>query len=260
MTDTELQLLIDLHIENQRQGPGSTFHTLQALALSRFETQKSLQIADIGSGTGASTLALLSHTQSKITAVDFLQPFLDKLIVRANIDSPNAMASGRLDVINASMEDLPFCAEQFDLIWSEGAIYNIGFKKGIESWRHFLKADGKMVISEITWLTETRPAQIEAYWQEIYPEINTASQKIDQIKEAGYRLIGYFELPSACWIDNYYLPLKQSIEQLEKRVLDKSSERGESLVKLKALEQEEFTLYKKYHEYYSYGVYIMQKA
>ena len=37
----------------------------------------------------------------------------------------------------ASMEDLPFESSYFDLIWSEGAIYNIGFEKGIKTWKPF---------------------------------------------------------------------------------------------------------------------------
>jgi len=37
------------------------------------------------------------------------------------------------------MDDLPFQDEELDLIWSEGAIYNIGFERGLIEWRKFLK-------------------------------------------------------------------------------------------------------------------------
>ena len=35
-----------------------------------------------------------------------------------------------------------------DLIWSEGAIYNIGFEQGVRDWRPFLKEGGVLVASE----------------------------------------------------------------------------------------------------------------
>ncbi len=41
-----------------------------------------------------------------------------------------------------SMDDLPFKEEELDLIWSEGAIYNIGFEKGLREWRKYLKKMG----------------------------------------------------------------------------------------------------------------------
>jgi hypothetical protein len=40
------------------------------------------------------------------------------------------------------MDDLPFKEEELDLIWSEGAIYNIGFEKGLREWRKYLKKMG----------------------------------------------------------------------------------------------------------------------
>ena len=39
----------------------------------------------------------------------------------------------------ASMECLPFKAAELDLIWSERAIYNIGFSEGIKLWKEYLK-------------------------------------------------------------------------------------------------------------------------
>jgi hypothetical protein len=41
--------------------------------------------------------------------------------------------------IVASMDKSPFRSEEFDLIWAEGAIYNIGFENGLRKWRKFLK-------------------------------------------------------------------------------------------------------------------------
>lgn len=79
-----LDLLIDLHQHNPRQGPGDDAQTALALRLTGFDTAAPLRVADIGCGTGAATLALARLLpQAQITAVDFLPPFLVKLHERA---------------------------------------------------------------------------------------------------------------------------------------------------------------------------------
>ena len=69
------------------------------------------------------------------------------------------------------MRQLEFAPGSFDLIWSEGAIYNIGFRAGLEAWRPLLVKGGCMAVSEATWLTEDRPAEARAFWQEGYPAL-----------------------------------------------------------------------------------------
>ena len=71
------------------------------------------------------------------------------------------------------MDNLPFQNEELDLIWSEGAIYNIGFERGINEWNRFLKKDGFIAVTEASWFTPERPAEIEDFWLANYPEIDT---------------------------------------------------------------------------------------
>ena len=54
----ELDLLMNLHINNKRQGPGGNYETRLALSLSTINTNQPLKIADIGCGTGAQTKIL----------------------------------------------------------------------------------------------------------------------------------------------------------------------------------------------------------
>lgn len=66
-----LDLLIDLHLLNPRQGPGDDEQTALALRLSGVDTTALLRVAEIGCGTGAATLALARLLpQAQITAVD----------------------------------------------------------------------------------------------------------------------------------------------------------------------------------------------
>jgi ubiquinone/menaquinone biosynthesis C-methylase UbiE len=144
----DLSLLVDLHRDAKRQGPGGDEETRLAIALSGLGGSKGLKIADIGCGTGASTLVLAKELDASVTAVDSLPDFLHDLDIaaaRENLDE-------RIKTLAASMDALPFEEQYFDAIWSEGAIYNIGFTNGIKAWGRFLKPDGILAVSELTWL------------------------------------------------------------------------------------------------------------
>ena len=246
----DLALLSDLHKRQKRQGPGEEAETQKAMALANLQKSEPLRIADIGCGTGASTLQLAHSLNAEITAVDFLPDFIEAL-------KDNAEAKGLSDNIKpllCSMEQLPFAKEEYDVLWSEGAIYNMGFEKGVNEWRHFLKPSGILVVSEITWLTNTRPPELNQYWEAQYPEIATASAKIEVLEENGYSPIGYYVLPESCWLENYYRPLQKSFPDFIAR--HRGDERAISIVDA---EKEEIALYEKYKAYYGYGVYLARK-
>ena len=246
----ELELLIDLHKNAFRQGPGGDAETEMAIALAGLNRNMPLNILDIGCGTGASTLILARVLNANITAVDFLQDFLDVLDSRTR----SLGLEEKITPLCASMEELPFEEEQFDVIWSEGAIYNIGFNKGISDWRRYLKPGGLLVASEITWTTSSRPLELQSHWDSEYPEIGTASSKIKAIEDNGYSPVGYFVLPENCWLDNYYEPMRSNFHAFLNR--NKNSEEAQAIVKA---ESHEIELYEKYKTYYSYGVYVAKK-
>src|SRR6056297_2130329 len=143
---TELEYIIDLHKDSNRQGPGSKEETLRALSFIKLPDNRQLKIADIGCGTGAQTITLAQNTNSQITAVDLFPAFLDKLCE----NSEKLGLSNKIITLEKSMDQLSFMAEEFDMIWSEGAIYNIGFENGLKKWNTFLKPGGFLAISEIT--------------------------------------------------------------------------------------------------------------
>lgn len=210
-----------------------------------------MKIVDIGCGTGAASIALAKATNAFITAVDILPAFLGKLnqrVVRAGVHE-------RIAAITADMSDLPFQSEQFDVIWSEGAIYNIGFMRGIREWREYLKPNGILVATEITWLTPHISEELRSHWEIEYPEIGLASTKLNQLEDNGYIPIGYFVLHPDCWLDEYYTPLSAGFTQFLKR-----HGNSEQAVAIVGAEEKEIALYKKYQAYYSYGCYIARKS
>lgn len=246
----DYQLLIDLHKNANRQGPGGDVETEKALNLTMIDRATPIKIADIGCGTGASTLMLASLLNAQFTAVDFLQDFLEILEVKAK----NKGLSDKITTLACSMDNLPFGDEEYDVIWSEGAIYNIGFEKGVKQWNRYLKAGGLLVVSEITWTTNSRPSELQKHWECEYSEIDLASSKISVLENSGYSPIGYFVLPEHCWLDNYYRPMQDSFEDFLNR--NGNSEEARLIVET---EKNEIQLYEKYNTHYGYGVYIARK-
>lgn len=251
MDEKTLQLLVDLHINHDRQGPGSEEVFKRALQTCNINTDDHITVADIGSGTGSATIALAQALpNSKIIAVDFLGTFLEKLKNRAK----QTGVTGQITTLEADMGALPFNDEEFDLIWSEGAIYNIGFKVGIKAWKPFLKKDGIMVLTEITWLTDNVPDELYNHWQNEYSEVATAEEKITQLKEAGYEVIDHFILPTECWTTHYYNPIQTDFDDF--LIRNNNSPEAQEIVEM---EKQEINLYKKYKDYVSYGCYIVKK-
>lgn len=247
----DFQLLIDLHRHAERQGPGGEAETKRALELAGLDRSRPLKIADIGCGTGASSIILAKSLDADITAVDFLPVFLDELQTRANDHG----VADRITTLSYSMDALPFANGEFDLIWSEGAVYNMGFEAGISAWRRFLKPGGKLVVSEITWLSATRPPELQAYWEREYPEIDVASAKIGILERHGYSPEAYFVLPVYCWLENYYRPMQSRFDAF----LDRHGRSNQAKAIVEA-EKHELALYEHNSAYYGYGVYVAKKC
>ncbi|OHD52188.1 MAG: hypothetical protein A2096_00185 [Spirochaetes bacterium GWF1_41_5] len=105
-----------------------------------------------------------------------------------------------------------------------------------------------------SWFTEERPKEIFDFWNEAYPEIDTISNKIDQMQKAGYVVTASFILPEVCWIENFFKPgITAQKAFLAKYRGNKSAEEFIKYEKHHAL------LYDKYKEYYGYVFYIGKK-
>jgi cyclopropane fatty-acyl-phospholipid synthase-like methyltransferase len=248
---SELELIIDLHKNTRRQGPGSEKDTLKALDFLDLPKGREVKFADLGCGSGGQTLTLAQNSNSHITAVDLFPEFLSEL----NDKSKKLGLEGKIKTLKASMDNLPFQGDKFDVIWSEGAIYLMGFSKGIRYWKQFLKDGGYLVLSEITWTTNSRPQEIENFWSREYSEIDTAANKIKVLEDFGFSLVGYFTLSEDSWMENYYRPLESKFENFLER-----HQRSVQAKKVIRDYQSEIDLYTKYKEYYSYGFYLAKKT
>lgn len=245
----DFSLICDYYSSIERQGPGSPEVTMKALSFIDNLTSAS-NITDIGCGTGGQTMVLAQHTTGQITGIDLFPVFID--LFNANAGKLNLQE--RLKGKVGSMENLPFQNEELDLIWSEGAIYNIGFERGLNEWRKFLKTGGYIAVSEVSWFTDKRPAEINAFWLDAYPEIDTIPNKVAQMQKNGYIPVANFILPENCWTEHFYIPQIEA----QKVFLEKFTgvQAAEELV---ANQRHEALLYSKYKEYYGYVFYIGKK-
>jgi ubiquinone/menaquinone biosynthesis C-methylase UbiE len=247
---SELDLIIDLHKNSERQGPGSEKETLMALNLLNIPSNQRLKIADIGCGSGGQTITLAKNLNGQIIAVDLFPEFLNELHEK----SQKLGLLEQILTLEKSMDNLSFDYNELDLIWSEGAIYNMGFENGIKQWRKFLKNGGFLAVTEITWITINRPKEIEDFWKEEYPEIDTAANKIKQLESNGYSMVGYFYLSQNSCIENYYYPMQSRFEEFLSR-----HNHSELAKKVVDDNQSEINFYLKFKEYYSYGFYVARK-
>jgi hypothetical protein len=246
----DFNLICEFFSNMERQGPGSPEVTIRALSFIDNLTDKSL-VADIGCGTGGQTMVLAQHAPGSITGIDLFPGFVDIF----NRNAGRLGLQDRVKGIVGSMDNLPFREEELDLIWSEGAIYNIGFERGLNEWRRYLKTGGYIAVSESSWFTDERPAEINDYWMDAYPEIDTIPNQVARIQKAGYLPVATFILPENCWTEHYFARKVAAREMfLDKYAGNRAAE------EFMALQPREEELYRKYKEFYGYVFFIAKKV
>jgi SAM-dependent methyltransferase len=245
----DFNLICEYFSSIERQGPGSPEVTIKALSFIEGLTAES-KIADLGCGTGGQTMVIAQHIPGNITGIDLFPTFVD--LFNANAAKHNLQ--NRVKGVVGSMDNLPFQEEELNMIWSEGAIYNIGFERGLNEWRKFLKTGGYVAVSEASWFTDTRPEEIDQFWKEAYPEMDTIPNKVTVLQKAGYIPVATFILPENCWTDHFYVPQVEAQEIFLKKHAGNATAEG-----LVDNERREAQLYDKYKSFYGYVFYIGKK-
>ena len=159
-----MRIFFEIHSDLPREGPGDRGSTEKALSMLS-DLKKNPYILDVGCGPGMQTLDLLDLTDGSIVAVDNHQPFLDQLsekVMQKGI-------AGRVQIVNADMSSLDFHPATFDLIWSEGAAYIMGFKNALSTWKPFLVKQGYLAVTELTWIRPDPPDEAKRFFAEEYP-------------------------------------------------------------------------------------------
>lgn len=231
-----------------RAGPGSTECTRRAYALMS-GVPRSPRILDIGCGPGVQTVDLLGISGGTVLALDFLP----LMIERTRSAAAQAGVLARLETVQQDMAQMDFAPGSFDVVWSEGAIYNLGFENGLQKVKSFLRPGGHVAVSEAVWLKPDPPAPVREFWTQ-YPQIDTVANKLAVIDRLGYEQEGHFVLPDDTWMVDYYEPM-------EKLLAEKSREWRGSPQGLAVIEEarQEIEIFRKYSDYYGYAFFVMRR-
>lgn len=238
--------LIRLHSGLERQGPGDSDFSDYIIAQLP-ELPSNPRIADIGCGAGAGALILAKKYRSKVKAVDFSKEFLDQMMHQARQEGLEDL----IEPIECDMGNLGWEPESIDLLWSEGAAYNITFEGALEAWRPLMAADGIAVISEMNYFSNDVPEIVAQYMRDAYPGIKTEANNVDLINSLGFEILAVHRLPSKAWWDNYYDPLRENILALK-------NTNDEVMQAVIHETEEEMRFFKEHHKDYGYTFYIMR--
>ena len=232
-----------------RQGPGdekSTKRAFQKLA----GLPEHPEILDDGCGTGMLTLVLAKLSTGNITALDNHAPFIDKLKRNAR----RAGCAERIHCVVGDMNSMNFPKGSFDVIWSEGAAFVMGFNNALKAWRQLLRPKGDLAVSELVWFKRRAPKEIKGFFAQVYPDIKHYKDIYPVIESSGYKMIDYFPLPAKSWWTHYYTPAEKKLASLRRKY--KGNEEAQAIFDSFQLE---IDMHRKYSKYYGYGFYIMQK-
>ena len=137
-----------------RCGPGDNKSTRHAFDFIPKLSNQPL-ILDIGCGPGVQTIELAKLSKGKIIAIDNHQAFLDKLMKKVRDEG----LEENIILRNISMLDMDFDVDTFDIIWSEGALYIMGFQNGLSRCHQLLKNNGYLAVTELVYLSPSPPGR-----------------------------------------------------------------------------------------------------
>ena len=222
-----------------------SLYVLRSLPQHRFEV-----VVDAGCGAGRQTFVLANELKMPIHAVDSYQPFLDRLTQRTK-------EKGFAQLVRThcmDMKDIPSVFPTIDLLWSEGAAYNIGFANALATWAKAIRPDGFGVVSELCWLRENKiPDEVKEFFRSGYPEMQSVEQNIAIAEETGYELFNTYTLPKEAWVKDYY----DILEERAKWLVNHShvSVRDLAIETLKEIEA-----FKISEDSYGYVFYVLQRS
>ena len=186
-------------------------------------------VLDIGCGSGISTQELAKLSGGKVVGIDIDQAALDRFARRIK----KAGLTEHIKVMNCSMFDMDFPDRSFDIVWAEGSIYAIGFERGLREWKQLLKPGGCIVVHD---------------------EQGNIKEKLEQIADCGYQLLGYFTLSEETWWTEYFAPLEKLVNETrtryscDRRILEEVQQA-----------QAELDMYRKYPERNSSVCFVMKR-
>jgi SAM-dependent methyltransferase len=240
------EIFFEVYESLPRQGPGNRSCATRALSVCS-GLPPTPAILDLGCGIGGQTLHLVELTAGMIVAIDSHEPSIKRL-------QATAAARGIADRIRPLVGDMAhpgLQSKSFDLIWSEGAFYNIGIESALRACRGLLRPTGYLVFTDAVWQKDDPPCELKAIFEAGYPSMGGVPDVLTTIETCGFSLVHHFTLPGEAWWADFYTPMERRIEELRRKYTDDA----EALVVLDQLAQEP-EMYRRYSDYYAYEFFV----
>ena len=243
------QIFFQVYESLPRQGPGNRTCAARAIALCR-DLPPSPMILDLGCGVGGQTLHLAELTAGSIIAIDSHAPSIERL--RATLTDRGLTQRVRPVVGDMAHPDCP--PESFDLIWSEGALYNIGIENALRICYGLLRPGGYLAFTDAVWRKNDPPADVKASFDFDYPAMGHVPDVLRLISQDGFDLIDHFTLPEEAWWDDFYTPMERRIAELR----DVYADDDEALAVCDQLANEP-EMHRNYSDYYAYEFFVVRR-
>jgi SAM-dependent methyltransferase len=243
------ELFYEVYEALPRQGPGSRASAARALSFCR-DMPVSPAVLDLGCGVGGQTHHLAELTSGTIVAIDSHPPSIQRL--KATLSERGL--THRVQALVGDMAHLDQPQESFDLIWSEGALYNIGLDNALRICFGLLRPGGYIAFTDAVWRRESPPPEIKAGFDEDYPTMGWVEDNLAPIGNCGFELLGHFPQPDEAWWDDFYTPMENRIEELR-------SKYAKDIEALAILEQiaAEPDMHRRYSDFYAYEFFVARR-
>lgn len=171
----------------QLRGMNNRYSLLSSWGFSHvFFTRKRL-VLDVGCDGGKNLQRILNHSKS-INAIGIdISPTSVKTSVRKNRRAIKSSRdkSGRLQVVQGSVEALPFASNLFDLVTAVESVHYCEIEKGLSEVYRTLKKGGQLLI-----VNETQSSDgLDEYLAEVGFKVYTAKQLENFLKQTGFKKI-----------------------------------------------------------------------
>jgi len=244
------EVFFDVYEALPRQGPGNRDCAAKALALCR-DLPSIPCVLDLGCGAGGQTLHLAELTFGSIVAVDNHAPFIERLAAAV---AARGM-SHRVRPFVADMAAPGLAPASFDLVWSEGALYNLGMEPALRVCRELLRPGGHLVFTDAVWRKENPPDEVRAGFESDYPTMGFVRDVLAVVGRSGFDLLGHFPLPDEAWWEDFYTPMQRRVEQLR----GEHATDGEALAVLDQIQREP-ELHRLHSDCYAYECFVARRV
>ncbi|ADH86633.1 class I SAM-dependent methyltransferase [Desulfurivibrio alkaliphilus] len=244
------QLFFELFESLPRQGPGNRECAARALGLCQ-ELPQSPMILDLGCGVGGQTLQLAELIPTgSIVAIDSHAPNIQRL--QAAI-AERGLAQ-RVSAIVGDMSRPGQSPGSFDLVWSEGALYNIGLRNALRVGRDLLRPGGYLAFTEPVWRKENPPPEVKESFDLDYPTMGRLDDVLAAIRDRRLQLVGHFTLPDEAWWDDFYTPMEVRVAELRRKYA-RDAEAAAILDQL----AEEPAMHRRFSAFYAYEFFVTRR-